>query len=245
MRIFIACFLLLITTSFPAAISGGEPLSFLKLGGGVEGQAMGAYVAYVTDATAAFWNPAALLAIDSTELNISYSLPFNSILGNDSFLNYLNDIFVVNASYGMTVKKHDNSLTGYGFNILHVNSGEMQGYDLNAEELYTFSAKETAFSVSAARYILPKLQSGLSVKAYTQDLSASSSFDAGFDIGLRYLVTDTFNLSFVAYDPFTIRSFTSANRPFKIRTGIAFALSDAFSASAQADYHYNKGIAFN
>lgn len=157
---------------------------------GVGGRALGlggAYAALANDATAAYWNPAALSRINYPDIVIMHDERFGSLV------NY--DFASVALPYG-----HDASVA---FSILRLGVDGIPDtrnawVDVNGNGLFDddnrpdyskityFNASDWAVYLSYAKQSTEEFSYGANVKLIRRDLAEHSATGIGFDIGLLY-----------------------------------------------------------
>ena len=160
---------------------------------GVGGRALGlggAHVALVNDATAGYWNPAALARISYPEGIVMHDERFGSLI---SF-----DFASVAVPYGL-----DESL---GLSLLRLgvdgipdtrkawidnnSNGVFDGVDrLDYEKVTYFNATDWALYFTYAKRLSSGLVYGANVKIIRRDLADQSAMGIGFDVGALYSPT--------------------------------------------------------
>lgn len=149
---------------------GGTGLAFLKVGVGARASAMGeAYTAVSDDATATFWNPAALALLEQPQVAFTHT-------------EWIQDI---TAEYFAFVSQ------AFGGGIgLSINANDIGGIERrvkpSAEPLATVGANDVSVGVSFARKLSPHLAAGVTLKYLYEKIFIESSSGYAFDAGLSY-----------------------------------------------------------
>lgn len=128
----------------------------------------GAFIAFSDDATATFWNPSGLSAIESTEFQFGYSNWYQDIS-----INY----------FGAAIPISDRFTSGVG--LTYVDLGSFQGY--SSEDIPTgeFGGHNMVLSLSMGFQANSWLSLGITAKGITEKLEESSASGLAFDIGTR------------------------------------------------------------
>ncbi len=157
---------------------------------GVGGRALGlgsAQVALASDASAGYWNPAALVRIDYPEFMLMHDERFASLINYDYAsvaIPYGN-----NETFGVSVMRLGvdgipdtrNALIDYS------GSGVLDNINrLDYDKITTFSSADWAFYLSYASKYTDNLSYGVNVKLIRRTLAEFSATGIGFDAGLLY-----------------------------------------------------------
>jgi hypothetical protein len=193
--------------------AGTTSATFLKLGIGSRAIGMGeAFSALSDDITALYWNPAGLVQLKKSEIQVTHNESFEGI--KHEFLGYavpLSKGTLAIAAYGVTIPKDLERRSGL--------------YEDDPFEPYTvsqgnFGAYDMALHISYAKQINANLSGGVSLKLIQQNIDDISAYGAAADIGALYRVPDSrLSLAFVLenmgpkikfrdegyYPPFTVR----------------------------------------
>lgn len=151
--------------------AGRTGLSFLKLGVGARAAGFGdAYTAIVDDATAVYWNPAAMTAVAGADAAFIHTRWFQDI--SHEFLG--------------AVVSNGVSAVGFGFTLMSVDGIERRTDIPTEQPLGTFDAHDLAVSGSYARVIRETVSVGVTVKAVSEKILFDTASGVAFDIGVRY-----------------------------------------------------------
>src|SRR5687767_6349325 len=141
-----------LAASSAMAGSGRTTASFLKLGIGARGVAMGnSQTAAVEDATALYWNPAALDKLTQKEI---------SFMHNQYFLGVTHDFL----GYAQPIGAHGT----VGLGLTHVNVDGVEGYGKTGQKTGDLKVTDTLLTLGWGKewkpMRLPEFQSGVNVK---------------------------------------------------------------------------------
>jgi hypothetical protein len=167
---------LLVVVSAPSALRAGDPgdagALFLRVGMGARASAMGeAFIGAAEDASAVYWNPAAMGAVLGTRLMFTHNEYIHTMRLEQIALTH-------ETEYGTI---------GLGFTGLYMD--EMDRYEdtPSATPLGKFSAYDVCFSVAFARYLVPNLAAGVAVKAVHEKIDQETATGTAFDVGLYHV----------------------------------------------------------
>lgn len=170
----VACLVAVVIT--PALARGGEPGSagalFLRVGVGARAAAMGeAFIAVAQDASALYWNPAAM----------------SPVLGTNVLLQHTEYIHTVRLEQAMLTHETDWGTIGLGFTGNYMDDIERRDEFPTAVPLGTFSVYDVAFLVGYSRYITPNLAAGLTVKPVYERIDDIDASGIVVDAGLYHV----------------------------------------------------------
>lgn len=175
MSIFIVMFLVLVSLppELKAQSDGGYgTTSNLSYGAGARAMGLGrAYVAIVSDPTAAFWNPAGLELVPSASFTLFHHQLFESTIYDYAGFAY------PTLTYGTV-----------GIGLARLGTGEIIQRDMNNVNLGTMNYEEAEVYIAYAKKLPWNIYGGLNFKIRRQSFSGINEDDTGFgfDIGLMY-----------------------------------------------------------
>ncbi len=162
-----------------AADSGdGGTESFFSLGAGSRAISLGgAFVSVADDASAVYWNPAALRNVQSKQIMGMYMPVFGDFTGADYTF--------------FSIAYPTLSAGAFGLGYMRVGTN-FNGYDINSRPTGEGDYSETQVIVAYAverhsRYLLGSLATGVSFKIANQKVSPYSSTSPGVDLGFRLI----------------------------------------------------------
>lgn len=173
---FTGLLVLLIVATAPPAARAGNPgdagALFLRVGMGARASGMGeAFTGAAEDASAVYWNPAAMAAVLGTRVMFTHNEYMQAMRLEQIALTH-------ETEYGTI---------GLGFTGLYMD--EMDRYDdsPSATPLGTFSAYDVCFSVGFARHLIPNLAAGVVVKPVHEKIDEETATGLAFDLGLYHI----------------------------------------------------------
>lgn len=168
--------LLLLVLVVPTSLLAGDPgdsgALFLRLGMGGRSAGMGeAYSAVAKDASAVYWNPAAMSPVLGTNMMFTHNEYFQSVR--------LEHLAVT----------HETDYGTFGISFTGLYMDDMDRYEDTPSEvpLGTFGAYDVAFALAYSRYFLPNLSAGIAVKPIYQKIDNTSASGLGFDLGVYHV----------------------------------------------------------
>lgn len=165
---------ILVVASAEGAYAGDPGSSgalFLRVGFGARASAMGeAQTAVAEDASTIYWNPGAMAAVLGTNVTLAHNEYFESL----------------RLEQAAVIHETDWGTIGFMFTGLYMD--EMDRYDdAPSGPLGTFGAYDVAVAIAYARYIVPNLTAGISVKPVYERIDELSASGIAFDLGLYHV----------------------------------------------------------
>jgi len=199
------------------AQSGGQPGQFMSYGAGARGLGMGgAFFAVVDDASASYWNPAALTMLERKEFTAMQSSMFGDT--TLSFFTYAHPTASRGTwAVGMT------QLSSAGFEKISVNSGS-NGI-MNISSLGTFDSTERALAFSWGRDVSDKLSFGVMAKNISRTLDTSRDSFNSIDISMLDKVSKNYRVALGVQNVVSMSSGDTDDKlPLTIKFGQALSL---------------------
>jgi len=207
----IFCILLIVSYQCPLPAQdglAGMPGTYLHMGVGAQALGLGkAYTALASDATAIYWNPAALANQNPYQVYFMHSVLFF-----DTNFDYL--------AGSIPTRK----IGTFGLGLLYLNSGDFdQRNELN-EELGSFGISDLAFLFSWSREVFKNVSAGINYKLVNQQMLDYSGVGHGFDLGLKSRLFDRLDVGLMFMNllsPSVKLAYESQTYPMQIRMGAA------------------------
>jgi hypothetical protein len=170
--LYTVAFLVLAPTGAQAGEIGDAGALFLRFGMGARAAGMGeAFTAVAKDASAIYWNPAAM----------------NGVLG--THLMFMHSEYIQSIRLEQAAVTHETDLGTFGLGFTGLFMDEMDRYDdsPSAIPLGTFDAYDASFTFGYARDVLPNLSAGIAVKSVYQRIDEATAEGWAFDFGLYHI----------------------------------------------------------
>ncbi len=173
--------MILVMIALTSVAYAGNPAaqtSIFHLGAGGRALGMGgASVAINSDATAVFWNPAALTNLADRSLSLMYlPLPEGT---NYSF-----------ASFGWPTLDYGT----FSIGAFLMTTGDIERRDALGRSDGVFSANEQLYLVGYGKQLHRRVAVGATLKLYGQSIDGASAFAGGADLGLRLSLSEQIHL---------------------------------------------------
>ena len=179
---------------------------FLSIG--VGGRALGlggAYAALANDASAGYWNPAALARIDFPEVMLMHDERFGSLLNYD--FGAVAIPYGVNATFGVSVMRlgvdgiPDDRNAGLDVNGNPLPPDQYQNFvRLDYSKITYFNSADWAMYFTYAQRASSNFMYGINLKVLRRTLAEYSATGIGFDIGILYSPAENWYVAANAQD---------------------------------------------
>ena len=212
----------LVAPPTPTEAATGNAGEFIAVGAGARAMALGnAYVALVDDATAGYWNSAALSGVRE---NTAY------FMHADRFSGLLNQDFVAVALPGFSL------LHGFSASLLRLGVDDIEfttlqdpSAALGPNNRPVVSSTETsadyALYLSGGRRLGERLDIGISLKGIYRTVSSFSAYGFGADVGLRFRLASGITLAANLRDITTTPIIWNTNTTDRIRPSVNLGLA--------------------
>jgi hypothetical protein len=145
---------------------------FLRVGMGARASAMGeGYVAVGEDASSIYWNPGAMAAVLSTNLQLMHIEYFQSVRLEQAAITHETEFGTI----------------GLSFTGMYMDDMELREDSPSAIPLGEFTVYDVSFAVGFARYVMPNLSLGASFKPIYQKIDNRSAKGWAVDAGVYHV----------------------------------------------------------
>ena len=197
----------------------------------------GAYTAHGLDPMGAVWNPAGITELERNELRAESMRLFE-------------DTSINSIGFAIPAKR----LPSIGFTMLALRSGEFERTNELNETTGSFQEGDTAFLLTVAKRLSPRLSLGTNLKFVNQSIDEFSATGFGMDLGVQAQVTPAIrvgaSLLNVGGPSLTLRDQTD-DFPTEFRGGLSFQflqgrarLATEFGQRSGADARLRAGTQF-
>ena len=205
------------------AYGRGEPGGFLQWGAGARSLGMGrAFLAVSDDASATYWNPAAMVQMDRKEL-----MGLQATLFEDTtftFLSYVHPTAKAGV-WGVNMTQIDSG----GFEKLAVTIDPSSPPDspnfLSIEKVGEFQVSQQAYTLAYGKQVTKKISMGFSLKQITNTVDTFKQSFAGIDATVFSRVNENYRYGLAVRNAVTqAPSDTDDRLPLVIRLGNSYSL---------------------
>lgn len=216
---YITVFLFLFFDTNIFSQSGGQPGQFLYYGVGARALGMGgAFYAVSDDATASYWNPAALSLLDRKEFSIMQAQMFEQTTLN--FISYVHPT-VSRGTFGFFI----NQMNSTGFEKVSITVDPDIDEIVDIKNLGSFNVTEQSFGLSWGRNVSRKLSFGVSIKNISRAVDTSKDSFNTIDLAMLYNISKSYRLAFGVQNIFSKKSGdTDDEFPLVFKLGQSFSL---------------------
>ncbi len=224
------------------AQSGGQPGAFMSYGAGARALGMGgAFFAVADDASASYWNPAALTLLERKEFTAMQATMFEG-----TTLNFFSYAHPTTSKGTWAVSMTQLKSVGFEKVSISVNPGTEDIVDIKT--LGTFDATERAMAFSWGREVSDKLSFGVMAKNITRTLDTSADSFKAIDIAMLQKFSPTYRVAMGVQNVFSMVSGDTDDKlPLTLKFGqalslfkgsLVFGLDVAKPQGASSNWHF-------
>ena len=201
------------------AQSGGQPGAFMSYGAGARGLGMGgAFFAVADDASASYWNPAALTMLERKEFSAMQATLFA-----DTTLNFFTYAHPTTTKGTWAVSMTQLKSVGFEKISISVNPDTQDIVDIKT--LGTFDSTERALAFSWGRDVSDKLSFGIMAKNISRTLDTSADSFNAIDIAMLQKFSKTYRAAIGVQNVFSMASGDTEDKlPLTLKFGQALSL---------------------
>lgn len=214
--------LLILVSPLVSLHAGGEPAGFLQWGAGARSLGMGrAFLAVADDASATYWNPAAMVQLERKELTTMQATLFAET--NLSFLSYVSP--GSKGAWGFNMTK----LSSGGFDKVQVKIDPSSPVDspnyLSVEKTGSYTVAQQAMTFAYGRQVTNKLAMGLALKRISNTVDSFAQDFSAIDVSVFSKVNENYRFALAFRNAVTQAPATTSDRlPLTVRVGNAYSL---------------------
>jgi len=201
------------------AQSGGQPGAFMGYGAGARGLGMGgAFFAVSDDASASYWNPAALTLLERKEFTAMQATLFA-----DTTLNFFTFAYPTVSkgtwALGMT------QLKSTGFERISITANASGDEIVDIKSMGSFDNVERALAFSWGRDVSEKLSFGVMAKNITRQLDTSKDSFNALDVTMLQRFSPSYRVAIGVQNVFAMASGDTDDKlPLTLKLGQALSL---------------------
>ena len=216
---FLTGFFIIACAGVSYAQSGGIPGQFMSYGAGARGLGMGgAFFAVADDATASYWNPAALVLLEKKEFTAMQATLFA-----DTTLNFFTYAHPTTSKGTWAVSM--TQLKSVGFEKIEIIANPAGDEIIDIKTLGTFDSVERALAFSWGRDVSEKLSFGLMAKNISRSLDTSKDSFNSIDITMLQKFSPLYRAAVGVQNVFSMASGDTEDKlPLTMKFGQALSL---------------------
>ena len=201
------------------AQSGGQPGAFMGYGAGARGLGMGgAFFAVADDATASYWNPAALTQLERKEFTAMQATMFADTTLN--FFTYAHPT-TTHGTWALSMTQ----LKSVGFEKISITADPSTDDIVSIKSLGTFDSTERALAFSWGRDVSEKLSFGVMAKNISRTMDTSADSFNAIDISMLNKFSPSYRAAIGIQNVFSMASGDTDDKlPLTIKFGQALSL---------------------
>jgi tetratricopeptide (TPR) repeat protein len=224
----------------PHAHAAAEPGAFMQWGAGARSLAMGrAFLAVADDASATYWNPAAMVQIKQKEIMMLQATLYEQT--SYSYLSFVNPT-AKGGVWGVAMTK----LSSAGFEKVALKT-DTQNNIVSIDKVGSFAVGQQAMTFAYGKQITEKLAMGVSLKRVSNTVDAfSQSFNA-VDASVFTRVKKNYRFGVAVQNAVSQAPANSNDRlPLTVRIGNAYSLlNDRIILAADINSNRATGMGWN
>jgi tetratricopeptide (TPR) repeat protein len=239
-------------TLLPAASAhaGGEPGAFLQWGAGARSLGMGrAFLAVSDDASATYWNPAAMVQLERKEL-----VGLQAQLAGETSFTFLS--YVSPSRKGSAWGFNMTKLASAGFEKVSAKLDPSAPSDspsyLSVDKVGSYAVGEQAMTFAYGRQVTNKLSMGLSLKRVTNTIDTFSQSFSSVDASIFSKVSANYRFALALRNAISQAPANSSDRlPLTLRIGNAYSMMNKrltlaadLNSSKYSGFGYNVGAEY-
>lgn len=227
------------------AFAGGEPGAFLQWGAGARSLAMGrAFLAVSDDASATYWNPAALVQLKRKEL-----MGLQAALFQDTTYSFFSYVHPTSKSgvWGVNMTK----LTSGGFEKIKIKydtaSSPSNPTVLSIDKVGAYTVSQQAMTLAYGKQVTNKLSMGFAAKKISNTVDTFSQSFMALDASIFSKVSPNYRFGVAVRNAVSQAPANSNDRmPLTVRIGNAYSLlNNRIILAADINSSASSGMGWN
>lgn len=212
-------FFIVFSAACAMAQSGGQPGQFMSYGAGARSLGMGgAFFAVADDASASYWNPAALTLLERKEFSAMQASLFA-----DTTLNFFTYAHPTTTKGTWAVSM--TQLKSVGFEKISITANPAGDEIIDIKTLGTFDSVERALAFSWGREVSEKLSFGIMAKNISRTLDTSADSFNAIDIAMLQKFSKNYRAAIGVQNVFSMASGDTEDKlPLTLKFGQALSL---------------------